>query len=191
MKIDIVPADRVLQDYMRGVEKLSEADARKGLVRAVNRTTDTVYTRVVRAVVRQSSIPRRIVREQTSKRKAAIKGQGEISGAVYSSGEPVPLKEFNARQFSYGVKAKVWGKMRRFETTFIFAGTFNSGKTVGGGHVFQRVRSSSLPIVKQLGPAVSSELVRSKSKEEFERTVETMLPDRVKHELSRLIALDQ
>lgn len=187
MRISVTPSDKMLERFGNQLGALSERDGHKALARAVNRTTNTVHGRVIRAVAKQSSIPTRIVRSQVSKQTVRPGAMGSLEGIIYASGNPVPLKEFRAKQFSYGVKAKVWGKQTRFEGMFIFAGTYRSGKHVGNGHVFQRVTTAGLPIQLQHGPAVPTEIVRNEAKDEFERTVQHMLPQRVQHELSRLL----
>lgn len=186
-RVDIRFADDELLRFENMIGALGEAKARIGLARAVNRVTRTVNGRVIRAIAKQSSIPRLIVKRSVRMSLAAHQGTGPIAGMVIATGEPVPLKHFGARQFKFGVRARVWGKMQRFPGTFIFAGTFRSGKYVRNGHVFQRSTSASLPIVRQDGPAVPDELVKNESLRVFEDTVRIMLPDRAMHELSRLL----
>ena len=190
MHLTVTPGDQLLAQFANQIGALSERDGHRALARAVNRTTTSVHSRVVRAIAKQSSIPTRIVRAQV--RRIQVKpGSGDsLEGHVIASGRPIPLRDFRARQFSWGVRAKVWGETRRFEGMFIYAGTFRSGQEVGNGHVFQRVTSRSLPIAKQEGPAVPTEMVRNQSRDEFERTVAEMLPQRVRHELSRLLPAD-
>lgn len=180
-------ADDELERFANMLGALGEADARKALSRAVNRVTRTVEGRVVRAIAKQSSIPAKIVRASVKSRLSAHKGTGPISGVVIATGEPISLKHFGARQFSFGVRAKIWGEVRRFPGTFIFAGTFRSGKPVAGGHVWQRTSKKSLPIEKQLGPNVPDEMVRSQSLRVYEETVRTMLPARAQHEIGRIL----
>lgn len=182
-----VEIDPVLNKYQSGIDRLSSGDQHKALARAVNRTTTMTRTQVIQATVKQSSIPRRIVAGSMDTRQVKPGGGGALQGMIIASGSPVPLKEFNAKQFGYGVKAKVWGKQMRFPGTFIWAGHRNSGKYVGAGHVFARLTSKSLPIEKQLGPSVPEEVVKDQSKAAFERTTAEVLPKRVIHEVGRLL----
>lgn len=187
MDLTITPGDQLLAQFANQLGALSEREGHRALARAVNRTTTSVQSRTIRAIAKQSSIPTPIVRSQV-RRIQVRPGSGEVlEGHVVATGNPIPLKEFRARQFSWGVRARVWAETRRFEGMFIFAGTFRSGQEVGSGHVFQRVTTASLPIQKQDGPAVPTEMVRNESAEQFERTVATMLPERVRHELGRLL----
>ena len=187
LPITIAPDDDVLKRYANQIGALGKRKAHQALARAVNRTTHTVHGRVARAIVKQSSIPARIVRQQLSKQTVRLGSGGALEGAVFASGRHVPLKEFRPRQFTWGVRVKLWGKQTRLKGMFIFAGTYRSGKHVGNGHVFQRVTTASLPIEMQTGPAVPIEMVRGESAKEFERTVTSMLPDRIAHEIGRLL----
>ena len=77
--------------------------------------------------------------------------------------------------------------MKRFDGEFIYTGHYLYGQEVGNGHVFQRVRTKSVPIEMQHGPAVLTEMVKDKSAEIFEETVADMLPRRIAHEIGRLL----
>lgn len=193
MRLNITPSDQLLHRYGNQLGALGEKDGHKALARAINRTTDTVFNKVARAVSRQSSIKLVTVKANMNKGKVKPGGMGELVGIVSARGDPIPLKEFNAKQFSYGVKAKIWGKQRRFEGLFIYGGHYRSGKEAGNGHVFQNTRAHNSrsgrdnAIAKQSGPSVPTEMVRGQAKQEFENTVASVLPDRVAHELNRLL----
>lgn len=188
MQLTITPGDDLLARYGNALGTLGEVEGHRALARAVNRTTTSVRSRVVRAIAKQSSIPTRIVRRQVRTIQVRPGSVGEVlEGQIISHGRPIPLREFNARQFSWGVRAKLFGEMKRFHGMFIYAGTFRSGQTVANGHVFQRVTTRSLPIEKQEGPSVPEEMVKNESAREFGRTVMQMLPARVAHEINRLL----
>jgi hypothetical protein len=177
--------DDVLTRHANALGALGDRKGKVALARAVNRVTNTVYGRVAKDVSKRTSIPVTKVRRQMTKHLA--RPGYEMNGVIYSAGKPMPLKEFGARQFSYGVKLKIWGKVRRFEGMFIKAGSFRGGTDVGQGHVFQRQTTASLPIDVQTGPAVPEEMIKGSTKKVFEDTVRTMLPERVNHEIRRLL----
>jgi hypothetical protein len=187
LPITITPADGVLRRYANQLGALGERRGHQALARAVNRTTHTVHGRVARAIAKQSSIPVKIVRSQLRKQTVRPGAGGALEGIVFATGRHLPLKVFRPRQFTWGVRVKLWGKQTRLEGMFIFAGTYRSGQHVGNGHVFQRVTTASLPIEMQTGPAVPIEMVRAESAKEFERTVASMLPARIAHEIGRLL----
>ncbi len=185
--VNIRLADDELIRFQNIMGALGEKEARKGLVRAVNRVTRTVHGRVIRAVVKQSSIPRKLVAKSIKMTLAAQKGSGPVYGRIAAIGDDLSLKHFQSKQFAYGVKAKIWGKWHRFPGTFIWAGTYRSGKPVGNEHVFQRTTRQSLPIEIMRGTAVPDELIRDQAEKTFEQTVRDMLPQRAMHELTRLL----
>jgi len=187
MEISVNPSDDVLRRYANQIGALGERKAHTALARAINRTTTSARTQVVRAIGKQSSIPLKIVRTQVQRKQVKPGGIGVLEGHITATGNGLPIKVFKPKQFTWGVRVKVWGKQQRYSGMFIFAGRFNSGKDVANGHVFQRVTTASLPIEMQYGPAVPSEMVRNEAKKAFERTVQDMLPRRVQHELGRLL----
>lgn len=189
MRIDIKIDGDGLKQFQNMMAALDEGKARVGIARAINRVVDSVHGKVIRAVVKQTSIPRRIVKQSVKKSKTAHKGDGPLQGVVYSSGYPISLKHFGAKQFSFGVRAKVWGEFQKFPSHFINAGRWNSGKPVKNGHVFQRVGASRFPIEKVDGPSVPEGLIAGEATHAFTQTVETMLPARVSHELGRLLGI--
>lgn len=186
-RLIVHPADGILDRFHNQLAAIGDGKARAVLVRAVNRTTNAVHTRVVRAVAKQTSLPQARVRAEIGKRLAAIKGDGVIEGSVFASGAPLSLKEFNPRQFKRGVRAKVWGRVQMFPGAFMGP---KPGIIAAGlrGHVFVRTTKARLPIEKMFGPSIPEEMVKDESKEAFEQTVADMLPRRIEHELSRLLS---
>ena len=57
MKLTVRPEDDQLTRYANALGALGEQEGHRALARAVNRTTNTVYSRVIRAIAKQSSIP--------------------------------------------------------------------------------------------------------------------------------------
>lgn len=182
---------RFADDELRRMENMMGAlgkdKARQGLARAVNRVTRTVHGRVIRAIAKQSSIPTKIVRASVRYDLAAHKGIGPIQGIVRAKGTDLPLKLFNPRQFSWGVRVKLYGKTTRLPGSFIWAGTWKSGKAAFNGHVATRKGKDSFPITIEKGPAVPGVMISNAVVKIYEDTVQTMLPQRAMHELTRLL----
>ena len=194
MRITIAPTDNILERFSEQLRQMSDGKAHKGLARAINRTTDVTYTRVTRAIVKQSSIPRHIVQDRTRKVRVAVGVPGtDLEGRIIARGKGVPLKEFAVKQLSYGVRVKLFGKMQRMPGDFIFAGTHKSGIAAYNGHTLTRTGEENPKsgrnnaIRPTYGPSVTGEMVERLSKQEYERTVAEMLPARVQHELARLL----
>ena len=164
------------------VEKLgSERAAHNAYRRGINKIGDKARTQVKRALAKQTGL------KQSDLIKYGAFGESRanystLAYAITSKGGYVPLKAFGARQFSWGVQARPWGKSQRFKGTFIFAGTPTSGKPVAGGHVWHRRTQASRPIEKMFGPAVPVEMVKGASAKAFEdATLE--LGQRIAHEV--------
>jgi len=188
MKIVISPLDGNFARFANQIGALGTAKAHKALARAVNRTTNTAYGRVVKAIRKQSDIPTSIIRKQVKKRTVStnIDHGGSLEGVIWATGKPISLKYFMARQFAFGVKAKHGGKWHRYPSAFM-------GKKPGiiskrlGGHVFVRTSANRFPIEKLFGPSIPEELIRGESERVFRSTVREMLEKRVAHELGRLL----
>jgi hypothetical protein len=151
--------------------------------RAINHTGAKAKTQVVRSLAKQMGLPQRKVREGLSFRRANFE---RLEYTITGQGRAMSLKEFGAKQFGYGVRAKPWGRSQRFAGAFIFAGTPSSGQPVAGGHVFKRTDGwHSTPIEKLYGPSIPKEMVKDASAAAFERTAGD-LGARVGHELRRL-----
>lgn len=172
--------------FSNGIEQLGSTETmhRKVYRRALNKVGDKAYTRVIRAVGKQMGLKR----GQVLKYGGVGKVRANYTRQDYqivSRGTEVPLREFAAKQFSYGVRAKPSGKATRFAGMFIMAGRWTSGDPVAQGHVFQRVTSSSLPIEKQFGPSVPEEIVRNESADAFSAVADE-LPGRIAHEIAQV-----
>lgn len=185
--ITVTLDDNTLKRYANQFALLGERDGHRALARAVNRTTTTVRGRVAGAISKQSSIPLADIRSGTKTEQVRPGSGGALEGRIIATGKPLSLKAFKPRQNAYGTRAKVWGKLQTFKSAFIFAGTPKSGMPVAGGHVFVRTSAKSLPIERMFGPSIPEEMVRGESKRVFEETTRTMLPQRVAHEIARLL----
>lgn len=182
----IIKTDGVLRHFHNQIGALGGVEAHRALARALNRTTNTVHGRVVKAIRRQSDIPTSIIRASVGKRLVKPGGGGALEGEVWAKGKPLSLKVFNPRQLSYGVRVKFGKQWHRIDGAFM-------GPRPGviasrlAGHVFVRAGKDRTPILLQEGPSVPEEMVRDESARVFEQTVGTMLPERVAHELGRLL----
>lgn len=185
-RVVIAENDAILSRYANQIGALGTGKARMAFARAINRTTTTAHGRVIRALGKQISLPQRIIRRSVSRTLTSTKGNGTLEGRITAVGGPISLKYFKARQFSFGVKAFVQGSWRQYQSAFmgprpgVIAPRLN-------GHVFVRTSAARFPIEMLFGPAIPDELIRGESVRVFEHTVATMLPNRVSHELGRLL----
>lgn len=176
---EVNEADRLR--FEAGVTRLGQRTARLAYSRAMNHTGRRAMTRVRRSIRAQSSIKAGDVRSQTRFHSASM---SNLIIRLSAQGEYFPLIYFGARQFSYGVRAKVWGRMVQYRGLFIVNSI---------GQVFRNTRQFSPrsgrnnAIEKAWGPSVPREMLRDESME----TWNDMQPDfaaRVGHELERILA---
>lgn len=171
--------------FSNAIETLGNSETMERTVyrRALNHIGAKAKTEVVRAVTKQIGLKRaQVIRFGGIDAKRA--DYRHLDYRITSTGGDIPLREFSAKQFSYGVRARPWGKSTRFPGLFINAGTWRSGRAVASGHVFQRTTAASTPIEKQFGPNVPTEIVKGASAEAFNRLADE-LPARVAHELTQ------
>ena len=88
----------------------------------------------------------------------------------------LPLSFFGAKQFSYGVRAKIWGRAQTFRSAFIV-------NRYGNG-AFKRQGKARFPIEQLWGPAVPVEMLRDEAQVAW-----TDQHPRVLRESERLIGL--
>lgn len=178
LRIDARPIVR-LENLFRAAGKKAPHAYR----RALNHTLDKTYTAVVRALVKQTSAKRTLVRAALKKKRANYRS---LEAKIVARGPYIPLKQFNPRQFKAGTRAKVWGKMKMHRGAFMGP---RPGVVAAGlhGHVWKRTSSKRLPIEKLYGPAIPAEMVKDESAATFHRVVEDHLPERLRHELLRLL----
>lgn len=160
----------------------SERAAVTAYRRAINKVGDKAKTQVRRALAKQVGLSQGTIEKLGRYRTKRATARG-MAYEIATKGNAIPLRYFGAKQFSFGVRAKPWGKSQRFPGTFIFAGTPRSGRTVGAaGDVFHRRTSASLPIEKMFGPAIPVEMVKGDSADVFHRLAGG-LPKRIEHEV--------
>lgn len=159
MQIVVTPLDRIAEAYGKALAQLGTGKARVVMARAMTYEGQKAFTQVKRDLQKQTSIPRGHITSGTSFKKA---GQGDLTTIIKGTGRPLPLKEFGARQFNFGVRAKVWGQNQRFPGAFMGPkpGTIASKL---GGHAYHRTQRTRLPIEKMYGPSIPREIVKDQA----------------------------
>ncbi len=187
MEIRVRPDDANLARFGNQIAALGEKEARLAMARAVNRVTNSVHGKVISAIVKQTSIPRRIVKKAVKKQLVRTTGDTAIEGVIYSKGGPVSLKHFGPKQFSWGVRVKAWGEVQRYDSSFIYGGNWKTKKPAFDGHVMTRVGADSFPVKRENGPSIPEAMIQGQARAIFDETVKTMLPARLAHEIGRLL----
>lgn len=193
IRLEILPKDDIIARFGNQLAALGEGKARQAMARTVNHEGKKARTKVIRALVRQTSAPRRLVVAALSTRQAFPGAKsGPIEFAIVGTGSELPLKWFGPKQFSFGTRAKVWGKSQRFEGSFMNAGRWNSGNQIGGGHVFHRTGGFNAKsgrnnaFQRMFGPSIPKEMLLAETKAAFMSTT-SGLADRLGHEIGRLL----
>lgn len=175
MQIVIKELDKTRIKYEAMVQQLGERDAALAAARALNHEGRKALTAVRRTLVSQTSIPRKIVFAGTTFQGAHLR---KLQIAITARGSELPLRIFGAKQFKYGVRAKVWGRLQTYKSNFIVA----SEK----GDVFHREGSARIPIGRTFGPSIPKEMLKDQTVEAFNRKTDD-IAERVMHELRQIL----
>ena len=154
------------------------------MIRAVNHTGDKARTQMRRVLVTQT-VKMKTIRKAVTSKRAFNGGAYEIK----SRGGNVRLMFFGARETKKGVNAAPWNKRQVCPGTFMKGGLFPIRKgMVAGGAVVRRVGKGRLPVrTVKSGLFIPTEMVTGSSEAVFYSTVESELPDRLAHELYRVL----
>ncbi len=161
--------------------RVGEGNARLAFARALNHEGAKATTVVKKQLRAQSSIKIAHINKAVSFHKA---GRQTLKTIIRGTGAPIPLRYFGARQFKYGVRAKVWGRSQRF------AGAFIIGKL--GGNVFKNTRGWNAKagrfnqIEKMYGPSIPKEMLTREVKDAFMGSADNV-SSRALHELNRIL----
>lgn len=170
--------------FAKGSKGVAAATAR-----ALNRSSDMARTQMVRSLTVQTGLKRKVIVAalKSSKRAAA----GSLFAVISSHGGDVRLKSFGPKETAGGVSASPWGQRRVYAKTFIRGGTFpnrHGGPFGGNGHVYVRSGRGRFPLkAARSGLYIPVEMITGRTEETFFAAVNSVLPARLDHELSRLL----
>lgn len=175
MKVVLKDLDHTRIRFEAMIRRFGEKDAVTAASRAMNHEGRKVLTAVRRTLVKQTSIPRSIVVKGTKLTSAHAKS---LKIVITGRGAELPMKTFGAKQFKYGVRAKVWGRLQTYKSNFIVASQ--------NGDTFHRETSERLPIGRTFGPSIGKEIVKDDTVKAFDDATND-IAHRVMHELSRIL----
>ena len=173
MRVQFLEADDVRTRFEAACTRLGESDARRAFSMALNKEGRKSFTQLRRSLAQQSSIPRGAVNAATRFQSAT---RATMSTVTSGTGRHLPLLFFGPKQFSYGVRAKIWGRAQTFRSAFVV-------KRYGNG-VFKRTSRARIPIEQLWGPSIAKELLRDQAYAAWQDQ-----HPRILTESSRLIAL--
>ena len=177
MQIVIKDLDQTRVCYEAMVRQAGEGAAALAFSRALNHEGRKSFTAVKRALRKQTDIPPFMIKASMAFRSSS---KHHLRTIISGSGKELPLRLFKPAQFSYGVRAKVWGKHQTYRSAFIVARY--------GGNVFHRTSRRRFPIQRMFGPSIPKEMVKGETLETFEQSGNA-ISDRAMHELSRILAM--
>lgn len=162
MNVIIRDLDHTRIAFEAMVQRVGEQEATRAFNRALNSEGSKITTGVRRALRQQTGAKAATVRRATKVYRSSF---ANLVYTIEASGDHMGLSHFSPRQFSYGVRAKPWGRWQRFEGTFLVAKLHNN--------VFVREGRDRLPIAKIWGPSIPKEML----KDATERTFREAQPD--------------
>jgi hypothetical protein len=179
LEIDPSPLEHMAETFKRAEQEMPAA-----IVRAVGRTGAMAKTRVVRALTKQTGLKRDTIVRAVKPRPAGM------SYALYVRGGNVSLKYFKPREVAKGVSVAPWHPRRLYAGAFI-----NSGQRMRApspklhGQVMMRTGKGRLPLHKvKSGLYIPKEFVTGESERAFFDTVMAVLPQRLQHEIARILS---
>jgi hypothetical protein len=175
VQVVIKDLDQTRIRYEAMVQEVGEGAAALAFSRALNHEGRKSFTAVKRSLRKQTDIPPSLIAAAMQFKSSNRK---HLRTIISGSGNELPLRLFKPSQFSYGVRAKVWGKHQTYRSAFIVAKY--------GGNVFHRTSKKRFPIQRLFGPSIPKEMVKDETLETFEQSGNAVM-DRAMHELSRIL----
>lgn len=173
--------DRQAIIFEAAVTKAGEKPARRAFSRAINHEGKKAHTIVKKVLAKETSIKRSEIAKAVVYIRA---GDNSLRAIIRGSGSEIPLRDFGARQFKYGVAARVWGTRQRFPGAFIVKSLGeNVFKNTGGWN--QKAKRFNA-IEKLYGPSIPKEMMEAAVVEAFTKSADGVA-DRALHELNRIL----
>ena len=167
--------NNVRTQFEAAIQHVGQNGAKRAFARAINHETRKASTQIRRQVAKASSIKYGDVTRATRFKGA---NPNQLAAKIIAKGQAFPLKYFGAKQFSYGVRAKVWGQTQRYKSAFIVGRYANDA--------FVRKGKARFPISKMWGPSVPAEIMRPPILDTFARNTDA-IGTRAAHEVKAII----
>lgn len=175
MQIVLKELDQTRIRYEAMVQRVGDGVATMAFSRALNHEGRKTFTAVKRSMRKQTTIPTGIIAAAMQFKSSTRRNLRTI---IQGSGSELPLRLFSPKQFRYGVRAKVWGRLQTYKSNFIVSSL--------GGNVFHRTSKKRLPIQRTFGPSVPKEMVKDETLQTFEGSGNAVM-ERAMHEISFIV----
>lgn len=169
----IEEADNTRIMFEATVTRVGGGLAKRVFSMAMNKVGRKNFTHVKKALVKQTSIPPRVVNRNTKFWNASV---GKLETRIDGRREYLGLSYFKPKQMALGTAVHVWGKGIIYPHSFLVKKLSNN--------VFKRTGKSRLPIEKMFGPSIHKELMQDQSLSTWEQ----QLPEIAK-EADRLLGV--
>lgn len=155
--------------------------------RALNKVAPQVRTAAIAGIRATYKLTASTVRKQFSIRKA---GPGNLSASVITSGRPLPLMAFAAKQVKGVVSVNVKGTRKVVEGAFI--ATMPNGKALvfmrapGARTESRKGKRTALPIDQKFGISLPLTVTGPAINDAMVKVVDEKFPERLVHEFTRI-----
>jgi hypothetical protein len=163
------------------VQRFGQGDARKAFARAMNHEGAKAHTVIKRKLRQQTSINTSHINKAVSFHRA---GKQTLKTITRGTGAALPLRYFGARQFKYGVRAKIWGRGQRFPGAFIVNSI--AGNVFKNTRGFNKKSGRNNAIEKLWGPSIPKEMMKPAVVDAFHGATGDVAT-RAMHELNRIL----
>jgi hypothetical protein len=160
----------------------------KVLPRIVNQVGERAKTQVVRALTKQTGLPRKTIVKAVG--NPARAHGGKLSYDMATRGGFIRLKYLAPRETRKGVIARPFGKSQLFAGTFLKGGGFPNRRIVKvfDGHVYRRLNVSGTQIGQVKSEVrIPTEMTRGPTARAFLATAQPLLKQRVEAALTKLV----
>jgi len=170
--------------------KIAELNRKFPLVlpRIVNQVGDRSKTQVIRALTKQTGLPRKTIVKAVGDPTRARPGR--MFYDMVTRGGNIRLKYLNPRETPAGVVARPFGKSTLYPGAFLKGGAFPDRKIVAkfDGHAFYRLNTSGTRIAfARSGVFIPVEMTQGATRAAFERTAAPLLKTRVDAAIKKLL----
>jgi len=165
-----------LRNFQKQLNALEQQAFPKAVARTLNRVASSVRSASAKHIApmmnaKQADIKRRMREEKSYPRK--------LWASIITSGSPLKLIAFKARQTAKGVVAKAWGVNKLYRGTFIAPVKHGSSNNA----VYTRKTKHSLPVKQLWGPGIVQLFKKPENINIMELAVSNRLPIEFKNNL--------
>ncbi|MEM0978427.1 MAG: hypothetical protein AAGJ34_12900 [Pseudomonadota bacterium] len=183
--------DKHLTELTEKFSKFGEKDIKKALHKTSRDMGVQIKRTLSREIAKDVSLKLSTVRRAISVGPTVSLGHNHVVTTVIARGEPISFKEMGAKQFTYGVRVKAFGKTQVFRHAFIFAGSPRSRTEAASGHVVERTGRKSIKSGRRNAfgrmpnePSIPTQFVSEKNQNKAKAVIAVYGPKRFEHHIS-------